>query len=47
VARNFYGNPTIHLVAVGLILGTVAYLAVSFLTTPTDSGELEIFSVWT
>jgi sodium/pantothenate symporter len=39
VAWNFYGNPMIHPVMIGIVVGTVVYLAASLVTTPPDSSQ--------
>ncbi len=39
VAWNFYGNPTIHPVMIGIVVGTVVYLAASLVTSPPDSSQ--------
>ncbi|HNT72123.1 MAG: sodium:solute symporter family protein [Methanothrix sp.] len=40
VAWNFYGNPLIHPVMVGVVVGTAAYLATSLVTKPPDSAQI-------
>ncbi len=40
VAWNFYGDPLIHPVMVGIVVGTVAYLAASLVTKPADFSQI-------
>jgi len=40
VVWNFYGDPMIHPVMIGIVVGTVAYLAASLATKPPDSSQI-------